>query len=116
VSDEAVEKMLEDSLEHAFEDMNARIYTEAKLKAEEMLPSVEKAVALVGEKLSVADLQAIRDAMTAVESAIQSNSAQPLKKAVAALDDATQALATLLIESAMSAASESASKTEGEKK
>jgi molecular chaperone DnaK len=116
VSDEAVEKMLEDSLEHAFEDMNARIYTEAKLKAEEMLPSVEKAVSLVGEKLSVDDLQAIRDAMTAVEAAIQSNSAQPLKKAVAALDDATQALATLLIESAMSAASESASKTEGEKK
>lgn len=114
VSDEAVEKMLEDSLEHAFEDMNARIYTEAKLKAEEMLPSVEKAIALVGEKLSVADLQAIRDAMTAVESAIQSNSAQPLKKAVAALDDATQALATLLIESAMNAASESALKTGGE--
>jgi molecular chaperone DnaK len=114
VSDEAVEKMLEDSLEHAFEDMNARIYTEAKLKAEEMLPSVEKAVALVGKKISEAEMQAIRDAMSAVESAMQSKAAQQLKKAVAVLDDATQVLATLLVESAMNAASESASKTGGE--
>jgi molecular chaperone DnaK len=113
VSDEAVEKMLEDSLEHAFEDMNARIYTEAKLKAEEMLPSVEKAIALVGEKLSVAEKQAIRDAMSAVESAMQSNAAQQLKKAVTALDDVTQVLATLLVESAMNAASGSALKTGG---
>jgi molecular chaperone DnaK len=113
VSDEAVEKMLEDSLEHAFEDMNARIYTEAKLKAEEMLPSVEKAIALVGEKLSVVELQSIRDAMVAVDSAMQSNAAQQLKKAVAALDDVTQVLATLLVESAMHAASGSALKTGG---
>jgi molecular chaperone DnaK len=113
VSDEAVEKMLEDSLEHAFEDMNARIYTEAKLKAQEMLPSVDKAVALVGAKLSAVDLQAIRDAIAAVESAMQSDAAQPLKKAVAALDDATQVLATLLVESAMNAASDPHSKTGG---
>jgi molecular chaperone DnaK len=113
VSDEAVEKMLEDSLEHAFEDMNARIYTEAKLKAQEMLPSVDKAVALVGAKLSAVDLQAIRDAIAAVESAMQSDAAQPLKKAVAALDDATQVLATLLVESAMNAASDTHSKTGG---
>ena len=37
VSDEAVEAMIADSLDHAFEDMNERVWTEAKLKAEEML-------------------------------------------------------------------------------
>ncbi|MGV3533748.1 MAG: Hsp70 family protein, partial [Chthoniobacteraceae bacterium] len=49
VSDEAVEKMLEDSLEHAFEDMNERVFTEAKLKADEMLPAVRRALVQVGE-------------------------------------------------------------------
>jgi len=37
VSDEAVERMLADSLEHAFEDMNERAWVEAKVKADEML-------------------------------------------------------------------------------
>ena len=106
VSDEAVEKMLEDSLEHAFEDMNARIYTEARLKAEEMLPSVEKALALVGDRLSAENIQAIRSAMEDVRVAMHSNAAQQLKKAAAVLDDCTQVLATLLVESAMDAVSQ----------
>ena len=108
VSDEAVEKMLEDSLEHAFEDMNARIYTEARLKAEEMLPSVEKALALVGDRLSAENIQAIRSAMEDVRVAMHSNAAQQLKKAAAVLDDCTQVLATLLVESAMDAVSQNA--------
>jgi molecular chaperone DnaK len=41
VSDAAVEKMLADSLEHAFEDMDDRQFAEACLKADEMLPAVE---------------------------------------------------------------------------
>jgi molecular chaperone DnaK len=108
VSDEAVEKMLEDSLEHAFEDMNTRIYTEARLKAEEMLPSVEKALALVGDRLSPENIQSILSAMEDVRVAMQSNAAQQLKKAAAVLDDCTQLLATLLVESAMDAASQNA--------
>ena len=51
VSDEAVEKMLEESLEHAFEDMNDRIFTEAKLKADELLPAVRNALEQVGAEL-----------------------------------------------------------------
>ena len=43
VSDEAVEAMIADSLDHAFEDMNDRVWTEAKLKADEMIGAVESA-------------------------------------------------------------------------
>ena len=53
VSDEAVEKMLEDSLEHAFDDVNERIFTEAKLKADELLPAVRRALEQVGAQLDV---------------------------------------------------------------
>lgn len=101
VSDEAVEKMLEDSLENAFEDMNARIFTEAKLKAEEMLPAVRAALEKVGARLSAEELAEIRQGMAAVEDGLATGAAQPLKRAVAALDEATQRLATLLVQSVM---------------
>ena len=101
VSDEAVEKMLEESLEHAFEDMNDRIFTEARMKAEELLPAVEKAIAQVGPDLTEAERTAITASVAEVERALSLGAAQPLKLANAALDEATQRLATLLIERAL---------------
>src|SRR5205814_2663431 len=55
VSDEAVEAMLADSLEHAFEDVNERVWVETKLKSEEMLSAVSRALELVGERVSPGD-------------------------------------------------------------
>jgi len=102
VSDEAVEKMLEDSLEHAFEDMNDRVFTEAKLKATEMLPAVRIALEQAGGELSAEERNAITAGVAGVESAIATGAAQPLKKAVAILDEATQRLAAILVERAVS--------------
>ena len=45
VDDEAVETMVSESVEHAFTDMAERVFTEAKLKAEELLPAVEAVLA-----------------------------------------------------------------------
>ena len=101
VSDEAVEKMLEDSLEHAFEDMNDRVFTEAKLKAAEMLPAVRIALEQAGAELSGEERDAIAAGVAGVEAAIATGAAQPLKKAVAILDEATQRLAALLVERAV---------------
>jgi molecular chaperone DnaK len=101
VSDEAVEKMLEDSLEHAFEDVNDRIFIEAKMKSDELLPAVQKALAQVGAALDESERALIEERVTAVEQAIAARAAQPLKQASAALDEATQRLATLLLERAM---------------
>jgi molecular chaperone DnaK len=100
VSDEAVEKMLEESLEHAFEDVNERIFTEAKLKAETMLPQVEKALARAGHLLPAEERTHLEQCSRAVKEALAAGAAQPLKKATAALDEATQHLAALLIEQA----------------
>lgn len=98
VSDEAVEKMLGDSLEHAFEDMDERIFTEAKIKADEMLPAVDSALALLGTDVGEAERQTILTHRTAVLAAVESRSTSALKQALARLDDATQPLATRLIE------------------
>jgi molecular chaperone DnaK len=105
VSDEAVEQMLADSLEHAFEDMSDRVFTEAKLKSDEMLPAVRNALALVGDQLDDEEKQRISAAVVLVETAIAAGAAQPLKQANATLDEATQRLATLLIERALHAKS-----------
>ncbi len=102
VSDEAVEKMLEDSLEHAFEDVNARIFTEAKIKAEELLPAVRAALAKAGGLLDENERAEIETRREEVERALALGAAQPLKTAIASLDSATQRLATLLIEQALS--------------
>ncbi len=98
VSDEAVEKMLEDSLEHAFEDMGERIFTEARLKAEELLPSVRQALDKVGEQLTEAEHSEISARVAEVEQALANRAAKALQDANAALDCATERLATLLVE------------------
>ena len=45
VDDSAVQKMVEESVEHAFEDLAARRWIEATLKANETLAATKKAIA-----------------------------------------------------------------------
>ena len=100
VSDEAVEKMLGDSLERAFEDMTERTWTEARLKGEEMLEAVDAALALAGDEISLPQRTAIEQATQQVREAIESHSLQRLQQANAALDQATQELAALVLQKA----------------
>jgi len=101
VSDEAVEKMLGDSLEHAFEDMDERVFTEARLKAEEMLPAVASALAQLGDTVPPAEIDDIAVKTSDVRLALEKHSTSGLKRAIAALDAATQPLATRLIENVL---------------
>ena len=101
VSDEAVEKMLGDSLEHAFEDMDERIFTEASLKADEMLPAVASALEQLGAGVSGEERSALAVLVDQVRVAQAGKSASRLKSALGALDEATQPLATRLIERAI---------------
>jgi molecular chaperone DnaK len=80
VSDEAVEKMLEDSLEHAFEDMNDRAFTEAKLKAGEMLPAVRIALDQIGGELSAEEKRTIATRVAEVEAAIATGAAEKSRR------------------------------------
>jgi molecular chaperone DnaK len=104
VSDEAVEKMIAESLDHAFEDMAERVWTEAALKSNELLPAVRSALTLVGDKLSDAERLEIDILVREVEAALESHDHQRLKQANSALDQGTQHLATFLIDRAMAEA------------
>lgn len=104
VSDEAVEAMISESLEHAFDDMSERVWTEAKLKAEEMLGAVETAFERVGDAVDATEQEAIQSAATKLRAALETNDIRKLRAANAALDEATQGLAAAVVEKAMQAA------------
>ncbi len=104
VDDEAVEAMVSESVEHAFEDMAERVFTEARLKAEELLPAVDL---VLSQGLALdAERGEIEAAARAVRAALDTGAANPLKAAVQRLDHATEALAARLVERAMDEALE----------
>jgi molecular chaperone DnaK len=104
VDDGAVGEMVGASVEHAFEDMAERIFTEARMKAEELLPAVEAAL---GAGLAVgSEREEIEQAAAAVRAAMAGGGANVLKAAVQRLDGATEALAARLVEQALDAAVE----------
>lgn len=103
VADSQVEQMVSESVDHAFSDMSARVFVEAKLKAEELLGALGVALQEVGGVLSEEDLATVHQAEVAVRKELSSEaqSGALLKAAVEKLDDATEQLAALVVERAM---------------
>lgn len=99
VNDEKVEAMVSESVKHAFEDMAERVFTEARIKAEELLPAVEQVLeqGLATER----ERAEIGQAVDEVRRCLQQGVANPLKAAVQRLDQATEALAARIVERAL---------------
>ncbi len=108
VDDAQVEQMIAESVDHAFEDMNERIWTESRLKGEELLVAVAEALAQCGTLLIEDELHKIKSCAAQVRDSInhEPHDVKKLKAANQSLDDATQSLAVLLVERAMEAALE----------
>ena len=98
VEDERVEKMVNESIEFAFDDMNQRIFAEAKLKSDELVPAVTNGLELVGNELSPESLKDINLKLEAVLKALKKDCPRALKEANEALDKATEPMAVLIIE------------------
>jgi len=108
VDDSAVQKMVEESVEHAFDDLAARRWIEAKLKANETLTATRKAIADFGGEIESDYREKIEAAAREVEKALaeenDENGSGDLKKlqaSVGALDEATKPLADFLMDKAM---------------
>ncbi len=99
VDDAAVEEMVSSSVEHAFEDMSERIFTEAKFKAEELVPAVQ--MILSRNLVEQSERDEVEESLAAVIAAMEGGSANTLKAAVQKLDSATEAAAARLVETAM---------------
>ena len=106
VSDDRVQEMVEESVEHAFEDMDARRWVEAALKAGEAVKAARDGLEAFRDELGNA--QIIDEAIAAVEGLLQSadndqGDLPALKAAVARLDQVTLPLADLIMDRAMEA-------------
>ena len=104
VSDEAVEAMISESLDHAFEDMSERVWTEAKIKAEEMSRAVDTALSRLGGQIAPAERAHVEELHADLRRALQIGEAERLKRANAALDKATEPLAAMLLQDALAKA------------
>ena len=106
VSDDRVQEMVEESVEHAFEDMDARRWVEAALKAGEAVKAARDGLEAFRDELG--NPQIIDEAIAAVEGLLQSadndqGDLPALKVAVARLDQVTLPLADLIMDRAMEA-------------
>ena len=110
VDDAEVQKMVEESVEHAFEDLRARQWIEAELRARQTIAAARKGlVECVGEidadyrtKVEQA-LKAVENLVADGEAATQSGGVAKLMAALTALDEVTQPLADLMMDKAMEA-------------
>jgi molecular chaperone HscA len=97
LTDEEVEKMLIDSLEHADDDVRHRLLAEAKVEAERLLASAERALADDGDLLTPAERTPIEGALAALRNAARApgdeGSHENIRLASAKLDEQTQELA-----------------------
>jgi molecular chaperone DnaK len=110
VADAAVQRMVEESVEHAFEDLAARRWIEAKLKANDLVAATRKGLANAASELSEANRAQIEAALKGVEAVLagekrasKTGDTKQLQAACAALDEATRPLADLLMDRAMEA-------------
>ena len=101
VDDSSVEKMVNESIENAFEDMNERILSEARIKSNELIPAVTEGLALLGNELENQVKEEIQNNLEKVKRAMSGDSSKELKDANDALDKSTEPLAVLLIEKAL---------------
>lgn len=110
VNDAAVQKMVEESLEYAFDDLKARQWIEAKVRAGEVLVATRKGLAECAAEVDATYRGQLETAMQILEYALATENSKNkigdiprLKAASAALDEATKRLADMMMDKAMEA-------------
>lgn len=101
VADETVERMVAESVEHAFEDMAERQLIETRMKAERLLKAAKAALSAVGSGASEEERAMIISAMERLEKTVATTPLHELKSAIQDLDRLTQGLAEKLMEKTM---------------
>jgi len=93
LSEDEMAKMLRDSLEHARDDMERRLLTEAVVEARRSTLAVQSALAVDSDLLSAAERQAIDAAIDHVEQVIATGIRDDVNAAVEKLETATKGFA-----------------------
>src|SRR6185369_4165417 len=76
VDDAAVQQMVEESVEHAFEDLAARRWVEAKLKANELIAATRKGLATCADELEADYKQSLEKVLAEIQEALVTENSQ----------------------------------------
>ena len=110
VDDAEVQRMVEESVEHAFDDLKTRQWIEAKLRAEETLKATDMGLAEWSDEVDAEVKSRIESAAGKVRGVLSEvdepdgvGDPKRLKAAIGDLDEATLPLADMMMEKAMDA-------------
>lgn len=101
LTDEDVEKMLLDSMQHAKEDMDLRALTEAKTEAEQLLQTTEKFLQKNFESLTQAEVTATSLAMQALQLSLDMNDKNLVQTKTEELNDISRPYAERIMDTAI---------------
>ena len=104
LSDEAVEKMLLDSITHAKDDIAARALNEAKTEGEQLLKTTERFLQKNASELEKEELLQTANAMQALQLAITMDDKDLIMKKTEELNDISRPYAERVMDKAISLA------------
>ena len=109
LTDEEVERMLIESIDHAEADIMARLLVEARVEAEQIIAVTQKALGADPDLLAPGDGAAIAAAIAALREGMAGKDHNPIRELVEALDRASQGFAQRRMDRAIAAALKSRS-------
>ena len=101
LSDQEVERMIEDSFKFAADDVSARKLIEARLDAGALITTTEKSLSDGGQLVSPKDVAAIRSALSALTVAKDGNDPRTIRARMADLEQAAKSLTVAMLDDSL---------------
>lgn len=101
LSDQEVERMVEDSFKFAAEDLKARQLIEARTEAEAIRAATEKALARGGQLITAEETARIREVLSTLANAAHGSDHRAVRTAIGELEQATHHLAEVLMDTSL---------------
>ena len=106
LTDEEIERMVEDAEANAEADKERRLLVETKNSAESLIHSTRKDIKEHGDKVDPATVEAIELALNALESEVETDDVEKIKSGMQNLSDAAMKLGQAIYEAQMKEAAE----------
>ena len=101
LSDQEVERMIEDSFKFAADDVNARKLIEARLDAGALITTTEKSLGEGGHLIAQAEVEEIRKALSSLATARDGNDPKTIRARMADLEQAAKPLSIAMLDDSL---------------
>lgn len=101
LSDNEVERMIEDSFKFAADDISARKLIEARLDAVALITTTEKSLAEGGHLISQEDVEAIRSVLSSLTAAKDGNDPRAIRARMAELEQSAKGLTVAMLDDSL---------------